>query len=205
MKSLPGPVERLIDHFAKLPGIGPKSAARIVFQLVHAPAEYVSDFADSLVSIKRDIAFCRECHNITDQGTDTCAVCSNPSRDHSEILVVEDILDLFAFERTGSYKGIYHVLGGLISPVEGIGPEQLNIGTLVARVKRLVSDSTVELVIATNPNLEGEATGMYLKEELEGIAGVSITRLARGLPSGADLDYADSTTLERALSGRSGF
>jgi recombination protein RecR len=194
----PAAIERLIDYFNKLPGIGPKSAARLVFHLLYSPEEFSSGFADTLKQVKSSIFFCRNCHNITE--SELCLICEDSSRSESEIMVVEDVLDLFAFEQIGEFKGRYHVLGGVISPVQGIGPEEINVSSLLGRIKKLRGEC--ELIIATNPTLEGEATGMYLKEELKKYPKIIISRLARGIPTGADLDYADRLTLKRALSGR---
>lgn len=202
MYSLPSSIEKLIDFFNKLPGIGPKSAARLAFYLLYTPDEFTAQFAELLKDIKGNISFCKICHNLC-EGSDVCGICADADRIKEQIMVVEDILDLFAFEQTGDYKGTYHVLGGAISPVQGIGPEDININSLIKRIDGLSGE--IELIIATNPNLEGEATGMYLKDELRSNKKVKITRLARGIPTGADLDYADRTTLKRALSGRTSF
>lgn len=199
MADLPDIVQRLIDSFNKLPGVGPKSAARMVFYLLYAPAKVSDDFAATVVAMKQKITFCPRCHNLS-ENKELCSICSDPERDQNSILVVEDVLDLFAFERIGDYKGVYHVLGGVISPVQGIGPEELTIASLLNRVA--ATKTPLELIIATNPNLEGEATGMYIKEKLAGNTQISISRIARGVPTGADLDYADRMTLKRALSGR---
>lgn len=201
MKSLPRSIERLADYFSSLPGIGPKTAYRLVFHLVHSPKEHISSFAEAINALTKDIAFCGVCRNVMSSDNTTCSICSDGKRDKSTILVVEDILDLFAFENIGTYDGTYHVLGGLISPVQGIGPDQLSIDLLTKRLKTQTEE--IELIIATNPNLEGEATGMYLKKEYSHMSNIKISRLARGLPSGADLEYADFSTLDKALLGRS--
>ena len=199
MSDLPSSVQRLIDHFSKLPGIGPKSSARMVFHLLHSPESYTTDFSKAIGDMKQNISFCSICHNLA-ENQDICSICSSEERSQNEILVVEDVLDLFAFERIGEYKGSYHVLGGVISPVQGIGPAEINLDSLFSRIRGMKVDT--ELIIATNPTLEGEATGMYIKDELEEISTVKITRIARGVPTGADLDYADRMTLKRALQGR---
>jgi recombination protein RecR len=190
------PVARLIEEFSKLPGIGPKTAQRLTYFLLRAPAEQSHALAEALIRMKERTLFCSVCFNITE--SDPCAVCQDPHRDRRSICVVEEPLDVLALERTRIYKGLYHVLHGAISPVDGIGPEDLRIHELLARL----NDGTVsEIVLATNPNLEGEATAMYLHRLLRPL-GVRVTRLARGLPVGGDLEYADEVTLTRALEGR---
>jgi recombination protein RecR len=200
--SLPGHVQKLIDQFVRLPGIGPKTASRLVLFLLHSPEEFVMDFGTNLSTIKSRIRFCSNCYNLAEE--ELCVICQDQQRDRKKILVVEDILDLMAFENIREYRGLYHVLGGLISPMQGIGPEDLNIGSLIRRVHELgKSEGALEIIVATNPNLEGEATAMYLREEIETIAPeAAITRIARGVPTGADLDYADRVTLLRSLEGR---
>jgi recombination protein RecR len=190
------PVARLIEEFNRLPGIGPKTAQRLTYFLLRAPAEQSRSLAEALVRLKERTIFCSQCFNITEE--DPCALCRNPERDHQTICVVEEPLDVLALERTRTYKGLYHVLHGAISPVDGIGPEDLRIRELLARVSR---DQVREIVLATNPNLEGEATAMYLHGLLRPL-GMRVTRLARGLPVGGDLEYADEVTLIRALEGR---
>jgi recombination protein RecR len=194
---LPKNVQKLIDHFTRLPGIGAKTSSRLVLYLLHSPQEYVDDFANKLATLKESVSFCKDCYNLTEE--DYCSICKDEFRDKTKILVVEDVLDLLAFENVGEYKGLYHVLGGLISPIQGIGPEDLNISMLFKRAKLL--EGKGEIIIATNPNLEGEATAMYIKEQLR-VEHINITRIARGVPTGADLDYADKVTLLRALQGR---
>ena len=198
MSSLPQSVQRLIDDFAKLPGIGPKSASRIVLHLLNTKKQNVLNFAADLNEIRTLTRFCKICFNLSEE--EVCRICNDPKRNEQTIIVVEDVLDLLAFERVGEYSGKYHVLGGAISPLRGIGPEDLNIIPLRSRVKDL--KHKVELIIATNPNLEGEATAMYIKNELSKLPLISISRIARGLPSGAELDYADRSTLLGALNGR---
>lgn len=199
MSQLPLTIQKLIDHFSRLPGIGPKSASRVTFYLLNIPQEQLQDFADNLEALKQKIHFCEICHNITE--VKICSICEDPQRSEKQIMVVEDILDLIAFEKTNEYKGKYHILGGAISPINAIGPDQLNIKSLVSRIKTLSKDK-IELIIATNPNLEGEATAMYIKGELIKYENVNVTRIARGVPTGADLEYTDSGTLSKALSGR---
>lgn len=197
MQVLVEPVARLIEELSRLPGIGPKTSARLVFYLLRVPAEQVYALADALRDLRARTRFCSVCFNITD--VDPCAICSDPGRDRSVICVVEEPLDVVAIERTREYHGLYHVLHGTLSPVEGVGPDDLHIADLLPRLK---ADVPVrEVIIATNPNMEGEATAMYLARRLAG-TGVTITRLARGLPMGGDLEYADQVTLSRALAGR---
>lgn len=188
------PVARLIEEFHKLPGIGPKTAQRLTFHLLRMPDEQARALAEAIVEVKERIGFCSICFNITE--SDPCWICRGP-RDRSSICVVEEPLDVLALERTGAFKGLYHVLHGAISPMEGIGPEELRIRELLGRL----GDGVGEVIVATNPNLEGEATAMYLGKLL-GPLGVTITRLARGLPAGSDLEYADEVTLTRAIEGR---
>ena len=197
MQLLVEPVARLIDEFSRLPGIGPKSAARLTFHLLRSPAEQAQSLAEALGDLHARTTFCSLCHNITE--TDPCAICQDDARDRSLICVVEEPLDVLAIERTRDYLGLYHVLHGTLSPVEGIGPDELHIADLAPRLK---GDIPVrEIIIATNPNMEGEATAMYIARQLAG-TGVLVSRLARGLPMGGDLEYADQVTLSRALAGR---
>jgi recombination protein RecR len=195
----PRPVVRLIEAFSRLPGIGPKTASRLTYYLLRAPEVESFELAEALQEMCRETRFCSRCFNITSAEMDPCAICSDESRDRSVVCVVEEPLDVLAIERTGFFKGNYHVLHGALSPVEGIGPEDIRVEALLARIR---SGGVEELIIATNPTLEGESTAMYIKEEI-GDAGVRVTRLARGLPSGGDLEYADINTLSQALQGRS--
>src|ERR687884_1863570 len=196
MDATPRSVTRLIEEFHRLPGIGPKTAQRLTFYLLRAPKTQVDQLADSIKDLREKITTCSICQNIAEENP--CSICRDESRDHSQICVVEEPLDLVALERTREYKGVYHVLHGAISPVEGIGPEDLKIRELLDRLR----DSRVqEVVLATNPNLEGEATAMYLERLIKPL-GIRLTRLARGLPVGGDLEYADEVTLTRALEGR---
>ncbi|MGD2206012.1 MAG: recombination mediator RecR [Anaerolineae bacterium] len=192
----PEPVTRLIEALAQLPGIGPKTASRLTFYLLRRPAEQAEALADAVRDLKQKIVFCSICYNITE--ADPCAICQDEARDRSIVCVVEEPLDVLAIDRTGEYKGLYHVLHGAISPVDGIGPDELRINELMARLK---SGGIREALLATNPNLEGEATAMYLARLIQP-SGVRVTRLARGLPVGGDLEYADTVTLGRALEGR---
>ena len=190
------PVQELIDELGRLPGIGPKSAQRIAFHLLKITAQDAGRLAAAIVTVKERIRFCRRCFNVTE--AEECDYCSDPRRDPTLVCVVEDPRDIVAVERTGEYRGLYHVLGGAINPLEGVGPDQLRVKELYAR---LGGEGIDEVILATNPNLEGEATAMYLSRQLKPL-GVKVTRLASGLPVGADLEYADELTLGRALEGR---
>ena len=196
MVATPDAVSRLVDEFSRLPGIGPKTASRLTYYLLRAPIEQVRSLGEAVVQLRDRIRFCSRCYNITE--TELCPVCSDARRENHRICVVEEPLDVLAIERTGEYRGLYHVLHGAISPVEGIGPEDLRIRELVERVK---AEPITEVILATNPSLEGEATAMYIRRQLVAL-NVRITRLARGLPMGGDLEYADAITLARALEGR---
>ncbi len=195
------PVARLIESFGRLPGIGPKTAQRLTYHLLRAPDAEARALAAALIDVRDKVVFCERCFNISDQ--ELCAICRDPGRDQSRLCVVEEPLDVLALERTAEFKGLYHVLHGAISPIDGIGPERLHIRELLARADEASRDGApfVEVIIATNPTLEGEATAMYLNERLEAVVG-SVTRIARGLPVGGDLEYADEVTLIRALQGR---
>ncbi len=192
----PGPVIRLIEEFHKLPGVGPKSAQRLTYYLLRMPAAEARGLAEAILEVKERIVFCSTCQNVTD--TNPCRICDGDRRDRSRVCVVEEPMDTLAVERSGSYQGLYHVLHGAISPMDGIGPEDLKIEELLARLR---GDEVSEVILATNPNLEGEATAMYLTRLLRPL-GVKVTRLARGLPMGGDLEYADDVTLTRAMEGR---
>lgn len=195
---LPDPIQKLINAFERLPGIGPKSASRLAFFLLRADASFSDDLANALTGLKDKVAFCTECFNITIAGHERCEVCESPKRDAAVICVVEEALDVLALERTGGYFGRYHVLHGVLSPIEGIGPDDIKIRPLIDRVAR---GNVKEIILATNPSMEGDTTAMYIQHQLERYH-VRITRLARGLPVGGDLEYADQNTLLRALSGR---
>ena len=190
------PVARLIEQFARLPGIGPKSAQRLTFFLLRSPEQVAADLAEAIRQVKEAVRFCSVCMNITD--VEPCMVCSSTTRDRSIICVVEEPLDILALERTRGYKGLYHVLHGALSPMEGIGQDDLKVRELVAR---LSGGEVKEIILATNPNVEGEATAVYLTLLLRPL-GVRVTQMARGLPVGGDLEYADEVTLARALEGR---
>ena len=193
------PVQRLIDEFNRLPGIGPKSAQRLTYHLIRMPVEQAESLASAITSMKNQIILCSVCFNITD--TDPCDICLNNSRERSKLCVVEQPLEVVALERTSSFDGLYHVLHGSISPINGIGPEDLKIRELLERMR---TESFDEIILAMNPNLEGEATSMYINR-LIGDLGARITRPARGLPVGGDLEYADDATLGSALEGRQDF
>jgi recombination protein RecR len=190
------PMAQLIEELHKLPGIGPKNAQRLAYFLLHAPEEQARALAEAIIAVKEKIIFCSVCQNITE--VDPCAVCQDEQRDRSKICIVEKPLDILPLERTRGYNGLYHVLHGAISPMEGVGPEDLRIRELLARLQ---DNSVQETILATNPNLEGEATAMYLQRLIAPL-GIKVTRLARGLPFGSSLEYADEVTLTRALEGR---
>jgi recombination protein RecR len=195
------PVARLVEAFARLPGIGPKTAQRLTYHLLRAPDAEARMLARALIAVRDEVVFCDTCFNISD--APLCPICRDPARDAARLCVVEEPLDVLAIERTGEFRGRYHVLHGAISPIDGIGPDRLRIRELLGRVDEAdaAGERIEEVILATNPTLEGEATAMYLGERLEGRVG-SVTRIARGLPVGGDLEYADDVTLIRALQGR---
>ena len=211
MQPLAEPVSNLIEAFTKLPGIGPKTASRLTYFLLRSDESIAVNLAHALEELKSNTLFCSVCHNIADR--DPCAVCDDAQRDHGTFCVVEEPLDVQAIERTREYHGVYHVLHGAISPVEGVGPEDLKIGELLQRIQQSLSGvadpqrpeqaiaPVKEILLATNPNLEGEATAMYIARLVKPLD-IRVTRLARGLPVGGDLEYADEVTLARALEGR---
>lgn len=190
------PIAKLIDELSKLPGVGSKTAQRLAFHILNMSSEDVEQLSSSITNAKRDIKYCRVCYNITD--SDVCNICSNTKRDSSLICVVQDPKDVVAMEKTREYKGLYHVLNGAISPMEGIGPEEIRIKELL---KRVADNEIKEIILATNPNIEGEATAMYISRLLKP-AGIMVTRIAHGVPVGGDLEYADEVTLMKALEGR---
>jgi len=192
----PEPVARLIEALQRLPGVGPKTAQRMTFFLLKRPVEEVRELAESLVAVKERIVYCGTCFNVTDQ--DPCRICADPARDARVLCVVEEPNDLLAMERTGEFRGRYHVLLGALSPLDGIGPDDLKVRELLLRLEQ---GETGEVILATNPNVEGEATALYLAKLLRPL-GVRVTRIARGLPVGGDLEYADQVTLSKALEGR---
>ncbi len=195
------PVARLIEAFNRLPGIGPKTAQRLTYHLLRAPEAEARTLASALVAVRDEVVFCSRCFNISD--APLCPICRDPGREAARLCVVEEPLDVLAIERTGEFRGVYHVLHGAISPIDGVGPDRLRIRELLARVDEAVEGGApfAEVILATNPTLEGEATAMYLDERLAGRVG-SVTRIARGIPVGGDLEYADEVTLIRAIQGR---
>lgn len=192
----PEPIARLIDSYMKLPGIGQKTATRLAFYTIDMKEEVVNEFAKSLLSVKRDLHFCSICGNITEE--DPCEICSDPTRDKETILVVEEPKDVMALEKVREYHGLYHVLHGVLSPMEGTGPEDINIASLI---QRLHDDQVKEVIIATNATTEGEATAMYMSRLIKP-AGIKVTRLAHGLSVGSDIEYVDEVTLLKAVEGR---
>lgn len=198
MNSLPKSVQNLIDELSELPGFGPKTAERLAFYLLKVSSEKVQSLAQAISSLKEKITTCQVCYNLAERSP--CSICSDEKRDKSQICVVEEPLDVVALEKAHVYSGLYHVLGGAISPTEGIGPENLKIKELISRLEKN-KGKLKEIILATNPDLEGEATAMYLAK-LAHPYNIKITRLARGLPTGANLEYADEITLQRALEGR---
>ena len=196
MAFYPAPVARLIDALQRLPGIGPKTAQRLTFFLLKRPADEVRELSESLVAVKDRIVYCQTCFNVTDE--DPCRLCADPARDARLLCVVEEPNDLMAMERTGEYRGRYHVLLGALSPLDGIGPDDLKVRELLVRLE---NGAVGEVILATNPNVEGEATALYLARLLRPL-GMRVTRIARGLPVGGDLEYADQVTLSKALEGR---
>lgn len=202
MSTLPKSIQNLINEFSKLPGIGPKTASRLAFYLLKQPDLDLQTFGQAIANLQKNLIYCSTCHNMAE--TDPCKICADTKRDHSLICVVEDSLDVVAMDQILAFNGVYHVLGGVISPLDGIGPEKLKIAELL---KRLEKKNNIEIILATNPSLEGEATAMYIAKQLKQpqFSHVKVTRLARGLPSGADLEYADEFTLSKALEGRREF
>jgi len=225
---LPKSIKKLIEEFSKLPGIGPKTAQRLAMHLIHSPADKARDLGDAVMGLKEGVIFCSECWNIAENSP--CSVCSDVSRDRSKICVVEEVLDAAAIEKTGDYNGLYHVLHGVLSPVDGIGVDELKIAELIARVRRSFEKeatgsglqaqpadsnklgsavaggvSIKEIILATNPSLEGEATALYIHKLLLEFPDVSVTRIARGLPTGGNIEYSDDLTLSRAMKGRGEF
>lgn len=197
MQNLPKSIDRLINQLSQLPGVGPKTASRLVFYLIRDNQIDIKELSEAVANLKESLVYCGTCHNIAEK--EPCGICSDPSRDGSVVCVVEEPLDVIALERAG-FKGLYHVLGGHISPLEGIGPKDLKIDSLIKRLEK--NPAVKEVIVATNPNVEGEATASYLLKMLSR-KGLKITRIARGLPMGGDLEYADELTLSRALEGRS--
>jgi len=197
MKTLPQSVQRAIEEFSHLPGIGPKSAQRLVFFLLRKNKKFSEDLGRAIMELKQNINICPDCQNISDN--DKCKICSDINRDQSIICIVEEPLDVLALEKSGSYQGLYHVLHGAISPVDGIGPDELKVKELLDRIRN--NKKIKEIILATNPTVEGEATAMYI-QKLVAPLGIKITRIARGIPFGGDIEYADEVTLSKALEGR---
>lgn len=200
---IPRAIERVIEGFERLPGVGPKSAQRLGFYLLHVPQEYLDEFADALSKLKKEIKLCKICYNIG--GDEICEVCSDEKRDKSFVCVVEDALDVVALEKSRKFLGVYHVLHGVIDPLNSIGPDDIYIPQMIERVQKSVDSGQeiAEILIATNPTMEGEATAMYIQKQVKNQnPNIKITRIGRGLPIGADIEYADETTLSRALEGR---
>ncbi len=189
-------IEKLIESFEKLPSIGHKTAQRLAFYMLDLSKEEIKEFTDSIINAKNNLKFCSKCFNISD--TDPCNICSNPKRDESVICVVEEVRDVLAMERTHEYNGVYHVLHGSISPMNGIGPDDIKIKELIAR---LMDGTVKEIILATNPRVEGEATAMYISKLVKPL-GIKVTRIARGIPIGGDLEYTDEVTLAKSLEGR---
>ncbi len=199
---IPKTIQKLIESFEKLPGVGPKSAQRLTFYLLHVPQEQLEEFSFALTNLKKNTIICSNCYMIDE--VDPCSICSNSSRDHQTICVVEQPLDVLALEKSGKYKGIYHVLHGKIDPLNNIGPDEIYISNLTQRLKK--TTDIAEIILATNPTMEGEATAMYISKQVKAaFPDLKITRIGRGLPVGADLEYADDVTLQRAMEGRSDF
>jgi recombination protein RecR len=197
MLKLPRSIDKLINEFAKLPGVGAKTASRLTFYLLKKTDFDLQQLSEAVGNLRKDVVFCSTCHNMAE--TDPCSVCADPNRDHHIICVVEEPLDAQALDQTGHFKGLFHILGGVLNPLEGIGPEQLNIQSLL---KRIEGGTVTEVILATNPSLEGETTAMHILKLLQP-TGIKTTRLARGLPIGGDIEYADEITIMRALEGRS--
>lgn len=203
---IPRAIQELIESFEKLPGVGPKTAQRLTFYLLHVPQENLEKFARNLENLKKNTILCSQCKNVGE--ADPCWICADTSRDARTIMVVEQPLDLLALERTRRFKGVYHILHGAINPLENIGPEEIFITQLISRVQELLEDGDVEIILATNPTMEGEATAMYIKRQLDDASNghkANITRLGVGIPTGADLEYADENTLTQAIEGRRNF
>jgi len=196
VQATPEPIIRLVEAFSRLPGVGPKTASRLTFYLLRSGGELATELAEALTDLHRRLTYCEVCFNITESSP--CPICQGEQRDPELVCVVEEPLDVLAIEKTRAYQGLYHVLHGAISPVDGIGPDELRIEELIARLQK---HPVKEVILATNPSMEGEATAMYLERQLSPL-GVRVTRLARGLPVGGDLEYADIVTLTRALEGR---
>jgi len=203
MAELPKSIKNLIAVFERLPGIGPKSASRLAFYLLNTPESYVTEIARSLLAIKKEVKICKECFSVTEN--EICSICSDEKRSKKMICVVERAIDVMAIENIGGYKGVYHVLGGVVNPLEHVSPDDLKIDELIDRVEKMINNGEeIEIILATNPTMEGEATALYIKKKLENLEkpNIKISRIGSGLPMGADLEYADQATLSRAMEGR---
>ncbi len=202
MTELPKSIKNLIAAFERLPGIGPKSASRLVFYLLNTPESYVAQMAKSLLAIKKEVKICKECFSVCE--SEICSICDDLERNKRTICVVERAIDVMAIENIGGYQWVYHVLGGVVNPLEHVGPDDLKIDELIKRVEKLLGDGEIEIILATNPTMEGEATALYIKKKLENLDDkkIKISRIGSGLPMGADLEYADQATLSRAMEGR---
>lgn len=207
MRILPRAVEKLIESFEKLPGVGPKTAGRLAFYLLHVPQIQLDQFSEALTGLKKNTVYCTKCQNIGE--IDPCIICGSLDRDETIVCVVEQPLDILSIEKTGKYKGVYHVLHGAINPLNNIGPDEIRINELIERLK---NGKIEEVILATNPNMEGEATAMYIRREIQNLKSqipnlieIKITRLAHGLPVGGDIEYADSITLSKSLENRKEF
>ena len=196
MQYFAAPLQNLIEEFEKLPGIGSKTAQRLAFFVLNQPMEKAQKFADAIISAKKNLCYCRDCRNLSDK--EACSICDNPTRDHSIICVVENPRDVIQIERTNEFKGVYHVLHGAISPMDNIGPDDITIKELMTRI---AGGDIKEVIMATNPNLEGETTAMYISKLVKPF-GVNVTRIAHGVPVGGELEFADEVTLSKALKGR---
>jgi recombination protein RecR len=202
MRYSSGAVEALIEEFAKLPGIGRKTAQRLTMHVLHERRSEVEKLANALIDVKERVIRCSVCQNITDLGVDPCYICTSTGRDRTVICVVESPTEVLAFEKTGHYKGLYHVLHGVISPLDGVGPDDIKVRELIARIGSGASDEVREVVLALNPTIEGETTSLYISKLLKPL-GINVTRIARGIPVGAELEFIDEATLSRAMEGRS--
>ncbi len=201
---IPKAIQNLIESFEKLPGVGPKTAQRLTFYLLHVPQGELDKFAQSITELKKNTLLCSICFTVDE--TDPCSVCSDVRRDKTVVCVVEQPLDVLALEKNGKYSGVYHVLHGRIDPLNNIGPGEIYIDQLVGRIKNSTNGSSIkEVILATNPTMEGEATAMYINKQLKIFPNIKVTRIGRGLPVGADLEYADEVTLQRAMEGRSDY
>ena len=208
MADFPNPIKKLIAAFERLPGVGPKSATRLAFYLLNTPQDFVDELGKSIVEVKKNVKICRVCFSVDEK--EVCSICSDSDRKKKQVCVVERAIDVMAIERMGGFKGVYHVLGGVVNPLDHIGPDELRITELIDRIKIMTTDKgEIEVVLATNPTMEGEATALYIKKQIESKiqttnskSQIKITRIGSGLPMGADLEYADESTLSRAMEGR---